>query len=275
MSNTPVSGSERIIDQILAEAGLEDADDLRPVLLELRSLGTEQPEPSSEVLALMAGGRNAGPTSAAASSPAPPSAAPSSAARPSADLNADKNGAGTHDAGSTVVVDLAARRRNKRRLPLTALGVAAALAVGGGAAAAADQGVRDTLHQAFSSIAATFGAGHQGSPKNQTVPAPGETDGDFQGTQPSPAVSAPTTSSPAGSPDGLAHPGQDVRSPAPGAGPGRSSGNPWLKRTPPAIPDVPGAPAVPAPALTPPAVGLPSVPGLPTPERADGATPQP
>ena len=256
MSYTPVSGSERIIDQVLAEAGLEDADDLRPVLLELHSLGAEQPGPSAEILALMEGTRNA-----------------------DSGLHAGTPDLGTPDAGSAVVVDLAARRRNKRWLPLTIFGVAAALAAGGGAAAAADQGVRDTLHSAFSSIAATFGSeSHKQDPKNQTVPGSAETGGGIHGTLPSPTGPAPTPSGTQGSPANGAHPGQDAGSHAtadPGIGSGKSSENSWLNRTPPSIQDVPGAPAVPAPGLTPPDLGLPSLPAVPTPQRSDGATPQP
>lgn len=257
MSYTPVSGSERIIDQVLAEAGLEDADDLRPVLLELRSLGTDEPEPNAEVLALMARATAAGASLNGAGIPE----------------------AGTPDAEGAVVVDLASRRRNKRRLPLTVLGVAAALAVGGGAAAAADQGVRDTLHSAFSSLAATFGnESHKQGPKNPTAPEPAETGGKLQGTPPSSAGSSPTSSGANGSPASGSRPGQDGRSQAPAdpaAGSGRSSGNPWLNRTPPAVRDVPGAPGTPAQGLTPQDLNLPSLPAVPGPERTDGAAPQP
>lgn len=252
MSYTPVSGSDRLIDQVLAEAGLEEADDLRPVLHELRSLGTEQPEPSAEILALMEGTTPAG-----------------------SGLHAGTPGFGSADGGGADVVDLAARRRNKRRLPLTVLGVAAALAVGGGAAAAADQGVRDTLHSAFTSIASTFGSGnHKQGHKNPTVPEPTETGGDFQGTSPSPAGTAPATSGTNGRPGDGTHPRQDGgQAPGdPGTAPGRSSENPWPNGTTPAIPNVPAAPSIPAPALTP---SLPSLPALPPSERTDGATPQP
>jgi hypothetical protein len=257
MSYTPVSGSERIIDQVLAEAGLEEADDLRPVLLELRSLGAEQPAPSAEVLALMAGASNAGAT-----------------------LNsAEVSEAGTPDGGGADVVDLAARRRNKRRLPLTVLGVAAALAVGGGAAAAADQGVRDTLHSAFTSIAATFGSeGHKQGPRTPAVPGPAETGGELGGTTPSSGEASPTPSGADRSPADGSRPGQDGRSQAPadpGAGSGRPSGNPWLNRTPPAVRDVPGAPGVPAPGLTPQDLDLPSLPAVPGPEHTDAAPSQP
>lgn len=257
MSYTPVSGSERIIDQVLAEAGLDEADDLRPVLLELRSLGTEQPEPSAEVLALMAGASKAG-----------------------ASLNdAEVPDAGTPDGGGADVVDLAARRRNKRRLPLTVLGVAAALAVGGGAAAAADQGVRDTLHSAFTSIAATFGSeNHRQGPRTPTVPGPAETGGELQRTPPSSSGSSQDPSGADRSPTHGARPGQDGRSQAPadpGAASGRPSGNAWLNRTPPAVRDVPGAPGVPAPGLTPHDLDLPSLPAVPGPEHTDAAPPQP
>ncbi|MGX9899551.1 hypothetical protein ACW0JT_05990 [Arthrobacter sp. SA17] len=264
MSYTPESGSDRVIDQVLAEAGLEEADDLRPVLLELRSLGTEQPHPNAEILALMEGTRNAG--------------SGLNAGTPDAVIHDAETDAGAPDAGSDIVVDLAARRRKKRRLPLTIFGVAAALAAGGGAAAAADQGVRDSLHSAFTSIAATFGSeSHKQGPKIPAVPGSAETGGELQGTPPSPTGSSPASpgTNGSGATDG-SNPGQDGRSQAPvDPKSSRSSQNPWPHATTPAIPNVPAAPGIPAPGLTPQDLDLPTLPAVPTPQRSDGATPQP
>lgn len=270
MSNTPVSRSERIIDQVLAEAGLEDADDLRPVLLELRALTGDQPQPSPEVLALMSGasGAVAGHTHTGHTVTTHTPTVTGHAAT-------DHAAAGGADAGDadTTVVDLAARRRNKRRLPLTALGVAVALAAGGGAAAAADQGVRDTLHEAFSSIAATFGGG-QGQP-DQGVTTSGQQEGTFQGTSPAPAPSTPSTTPDSGSSadgqrqDNQATPGAEDT----GSG---SSGSQWLNKNTPSIPGTgAGTPTeLPVPEVTAP-VPLPSVPNLPSSQRGDAPASQP
>ncbi|MFC9420028.1 hypothetical protein, partial [Bacillus mobilis] len=47
---------ERCVDALLAESGIPDDAELRAVLLELRSVrGTEVPQPSAEVAALMGG----------------------------------------------------------------------------------------------------------------------------------------------------------------------------------------------------------------------------
>jgi hypothetical protein len=268
MSNTPVSRSERIIDQVLAEAGLEDADDLRPVLLELRALTGDQPKPSPEVLALMSGASGAvvGHTQTGHTVTTHTPTVTGHAAT-------DDAAAGDADAGDadTTVVDLAARRRNKRRLPLTALGVAVALAAGGGAAAAADQGVRDTLHEAFSSIAATFG-GSQGQP-DQDVTTSGQSEGTFQGTPPAPAHPTPSTTPDSGSPaDGQRQDNQAT----PGAEDTGRSGSQWLNKNTPSIPGTgAGTPTeLPVPEVTAP-VPLPSMPNLPSSQRGDAPEPQP
>jgi len=128
MSDTSSSPDQRIIDELLADSGMDDAGDLRPVLLELRALAGDSPRPSAAVEALMAAPATLAivplplpvPAEAAASMPAAGQAEP-------------------------VVDELSARRRRKSRLPLTALSVAAALAAGGAAAAASDENIRHTL----------------------------------------------------------------------------------------------------------------------------------
>ncbi|HEY8911972.1 hypothetical protein [Lacisediminihabitans sp.] len=48
---------DRVVDDLLAEAGIDDAADVRPLLIELRSLGAgSPPEPSAELAALMTPG---------------------------------------------------------------------------------------------------------------------------------------------------------------------------------------------------------------------------
>lgn len=269
MSNTPVSRSERIIDQVLAEAGLEDADELRPVLLELRAIMGDQPQPSPQILALMSGDRSAvagrtvgAPARHMASVPASRAASASNAA------SAGNAGAGDPD---STVVDLAARRRNKHRLPLTALGVAVALAAGAGAAAATDQGVRQTLNNAFSSIAATFGDGQGRQRTDQDVPASGHPDGKSQGTVPAPAHTQPSTP-PSNSASADGQTGQDKQSHAPGqsvAGSGQASRNPLLGKNTPSVPGTghQGPGGLPVPEVTAPEQPVPSVPAVPAPQR--------
>jgi len=54
MNTAPDHGDARIIDRLLRESNTEESDLLRPVLLELRALGTgEPPVPSPEVAALL------------------------------------------------------------------------------------------------------------------------------------------------------------------------------------------------------------------------------
>jgi hypothetical protein len=57
MNTAPDHGDARIIDRLLRESNTEESDLLRPVLLELRALGTgEPPVPSPEVAALLVPG---------------------------------------------------------------------------------------------------------------------------------------------------------------------------------------------------------------------------
>lgn len=108
------------VDQLLLEADLDGDTQLRPVLLELQALASEAPEPSAQLLALMAGA-NAGPG-------ADPEVAEDAIAAAPAD-------------------ELAARRRAKRRVTLTALSVAVSLSAGGAVAAASDRSIRESFTQ--------------------------------------------------------------------------------------------------------------------------------
>lgn len=152
MSDTTSSRNQRIIDELLADAGMEDAGDLRPVLLELRALAADSPRPSAEVEALMA-------------SPAPLAAVP----------------AVEHVAEPQPGDELAARRRRNRRLPLAAFSVAAALAAGGAAAAASDENFR----HAVTAVVGTLTSGTAG--KTAVHPSP-----ETGGTVPGPPAPAPT-----------------------------------------------------------------------------------
>jgi hypothetical protein len=216
MSDTSSSRNQRIIDELLAEAGLENAGDLRPVLLELRALAGERPQPSAAVQALMA---------PAASGHLPAAVVGRGDAADSGNLDdgdsddggVDARGAAPAGAAPAVVDELAARRRTKRRLPLTALSVAVALAAGGAAAAASDEDVRRTLgnvHHAVTILVGTITSG----PGGHTAEQPGTGQG---GAAPGSPLTTPATSVPA--PEGS--------DPASGRQPGQSG------------PPVPPAPA--------------------------------
>ncbi|MGC0236180.1 hypothetical protein [Arthrobacter sp. SD76] len=134
MSDTAGSRSDAVVDQLLLEAELDDDGQLRPALLQLRALGDVTPEPSADVAALLQRAQ-------AVQAAAPCNAAPCDAV-PSAAVPAP-------------VDELAARRRAKRRVALTALSVAVSLSAGGAVAAASDRGFRDSfnnLHRTVTSF---------------------------------------------------------------------------------------------------------------------------
>lgn len=277
MSDTSASRNKQIVDELLAEAGLEGAGDLRPVLLELRGLAGGRPHPSAQVEALMASTvRGYIP----ANSPAPASADASCAAVAAAPAH-DSPGSAVHEpaldgpavhepavdqpSGDQPFVDepvdeLAARRRSKRRLPLTAFSVAVALAAGGAAAAASDEGVRHTLgnvHHAVTFFVGTLTTGTGGHSADQpatgpggtpdapsptptaSVPAPaggGAASGGQQGEGPTPVPAAPSSGAP-GTP-GITLPRQPVPGdlgtvPGTGKGPdGKPLPSPWVSPIP-------------------------------------------
>lgn len=130
MSDTAGTRSEGFVDQLLADAGMDDDSQLRPALLQLRALGDGVPEPSPAVAALL---QRAG-TAVAADSP--------ENAAPAADNAAPAMGT---DQLPAPLDELAARRRAKRRAALTALALGVSLTAGGAVAAASDQGIRDSF----------------------------------------------------------------------------------------------------------------------------------
>lgn len=115
MSEKSASCGEQGIDRLLAEAGLDEAYEIRTELLELRALASKRPQPSAEVQALMA--------------PALMTAA----------------GGAAGPVATAPVDELAARRRNKGRMTFAAVAVAASLAAGATAAAASDGGIQGTI----------------------------------------------------------------------------------------------------------------------------------
>lgn len=152
------------VDQLLLEADLDGDTQLRPVLLELQALAFDAPAPSAELLALMAGAY-AGPG-------ADPEVAEDALAAAPAD-------------------ELAARRRAKRRVTLTALSVAVSLSAGGAVAAASDQSIRESFTQ-LNEVVTSFITGSGGAPADHQAEQPAAP---LPGT---PAGTAPAGTAPAG-----------------------------------------------------------------------------
>lgn len=151
---------EHIVDQFLLEAGI-DAAELKPALLDLRSLAlAEPPAPSPELAALM----TAGSTKPAFARPA--------------------------------TVSLEARRRLKRRLAISALIVAGSMSVGTAAVAAVDPGFRQQATETIATVIETVTHGRPGRSAPDNNPglsnAPGQNkDRPTPGNRPTPG-SQPT-----------------------------------------------------------------------------------
>jgi len=241
MSDTAGSRRDGSVDQLLLEADLDGDTQLRPVLLELRALGSVAPEPTAELLALMAG---ANATRAAVEPPTGP---------------AD---------------ELAARRRAKRRATLTALSVAVSLSAGGAVAAASDQTFRESfsqLNQAVTSFITTSGGATADDPAEQpATPLPAAPSGMASaGASPAgdpasiPAGPAAATQPTAGQPsDGPAAEGPATRQPT---SPGKPGEVPASKTLPGVVPGriddgLGGSPEVPVPSQVPLPATLPAVP---------------
>jgi hypothetical protein len=165
MSEKSASFGEQGIDRLLAEAGLDEAYEIRTELLELRALASNRPQPSAAVQALMA--------------PARVAIAPVESVAPVAAVTAVEAASRT---AAAPVDELAARRRKKGRLTFAAVAVAASLAAGATAAAASDGGITGTIEH--------FGA-VVGSVVSQLTPGSGANAPRQQGTRPEP-VPMPT-----------------------------------------------------------------------------------
>ncbi|UKA58580.1 hypothetical protein [Arthrobacter sp. FW306-2-2C-D06B] len=181
MSEKSASCGEQGVDRLLAEAGLDEAYEIRTELLELRALASTRPQPSAAVQALMVSARVAtAPVEAveAAEAVAPFEAASAAAAAP--------------------IDELAARRRKKARLTFAAVAVAASLAAGATAAAASEGGIPGTIEHLGAVV---------GSVVSQLTPGSGGNAPQQQGTHPelvpmptqgtgNPASPSPESSSP-------------------------------------------------------------------------------
>lgn len=240
MSDTAGSRRDGSVDQLLLEADLDGDTQLRPVLLELRALGAVAPEPTAELLALMAGANGT--------------------------LAAVEASAGPAD-------ELAARRRAKRRATLTALSVAVSLSAGGAVAAASDQGIRESLGQ-LNRVATSFITGSGGAPADDqaeqpatplpaapagTAPAGAPTVGDPTSIPADPAAATQPTAGPPS--DGPAE-GPATRQPT---SPGKPGEVPASETLPGVVPGhiadgLGGSPEVPVPSQVPLPATLPAVP---------------
>ena len=182
MSEKSASFGEQGIDRLLADAGLDEAYEIRAELLELRALASTRPQPSAAVQALMA--------------PARVAIAPVEAVT-----------------AVTAVDELAARRRKKGRLTFAAVAVAASLAAGATAAAASDGGIPGTIEHLGAVV---------GSVVSQLAPGSGGTAPQQQGTRPEPVpMPTRETSVPASpSPESSSPEAKNNAHPAPHATPG-------------------------------------------------------
>jgi hypothetical protein len=233
------------VDQLLLEADLDGDTQLRPVLFELQALASDAPEPSAELLALMAGA-NTG-------LGAEPEAAEDAIAAAPAD-------------------ELAARRRAKRRVTLTALSVAVSLSAGGAVAAASDQSIRESfaqLNQAVTSfITGSGGAPARHQADQPAAPVPESPAGTAPaGTAPGGPTSIPADPAAATQPtappsDGPVAPETAVSQPT---SPGKPGEVPASETLPGAVPEhiadgLGGSPEVPVPPQVPLPATLPAVP---------------
>lgn len=244
MSDTAGSRNGGTVDQLLLESELDDDGGLRPVLLELRALAGDQPEPSAAVAALM---------SPALMSPAPLSPAPrqQGAAGPASQPAPAAAGA--------VTDELAARRRAKRRITLTSLSVAVSLAAGGAVAVASDQGIRDSIGQLNHAVTSFVSTGN-GAPANTPAETPVPVPDAPEGSGSVPAPTAPVLPEPTATTTvpGTTQQPQDLPAPAFPAVP--------LPELP--VPDhvAPGIPGIPATGEGhPPVPPLPATPPVPVP----------
>ncbi|MEV7607662.1 hypothetical protein AB0N65_19695 [Paenarthrobacter sp. NPDC089322] len=191
--------AEQAVDRLLADAGFEEAGDVRTELLELRALAGTAPAPSAAVRALMAGDTGAAiriTTADGGSS----SGAPTAVLTP---VGGQAEGATAGAASRGSMDELAVRRGRKRRAGIAGLAVVVSLAGGATAAAATEGAIFQHLGAAIGSVVAPFSPG-SGSPAQDRPAMPSEepagngSAGQDVPAQPAPAPGAtgPATVSP-------------------------------------------------------------------------------
>ncbi|WP_433875941.1 hypothetical protein [Sinomonas atrocyanea] len=244
-----------IVDQLLADLDADEADDLRPLLDELRAVAHEGPVPPNRALAalLVDEGDVAGmPTAALPTAPVSAVTSPAAAALlgHTADETAD-------------VIDLSRqreRRAARRRRPLAAAVIIAAAALGTAAVGVADSSLRGGLGGGVETIIGTVTGQQNGSPAPART-APAAPAAGTPAVPPSPEVQLTTpAATSAARPTATASPTQTTTAP--------SAIQPNLAPSVPAVPLPPGVepsalPSAPADSL------LPKVPSLPLPTSPD------
>ncbi|MEW1823323.1 hypothetical protein AB0323_21380 [Arthrobacter sp. NPDC080031] len=237
MSEKSASFGEQGIDRLLAEAGLDEAYEIRTELLELRALASSRPQPSAAVQALMA--------------PARVATAPVEAIAPVEAVAAVETVEAASGAAAAPVDELAARRRKKGRLTFAAVAVAASLAAGATAAAASDGGIPGTIEHlgaVVGSVVSQLSAGSGGkAPQQQgTRPEPGPmpTKGTSIPASPTPESSSPDAQNSSTHPSPHPTPGTT----APGSEPDPRNGLHDITKGRPGGVTIP-TPAVPTPTL--------------------------
>lgn len=250
MRDTTGPRGDASVDQLLLGVGLDGDAELRPVLLELRALGSVAPQPSAEVLALMAGTSGAITSGAITGHDPAAGRAAATAAVPAVEPLA------------APVDEVAARRRAKRRVAFTALSVALSLSAGGAVAAASDQDIRRSFTRVNEAIT-SFITGSLGTPANDQAEKPAE---------PSPATPAgmvPASAAPTGPASIPADPaaGTQTTTVPPSGGPAAES-SPTRQRTSPVKPgEVPASGTVPGAVPGHTAEGLGGPPDVPVPSQ--------
>ena len=169
---------EQVVDQLLFEAGWDEAPELKGALLDLRCFADgPQVVPSARLAALMAAApAHLEPVSLKAVNPDP-----------------DNPEAASPELASPEPISLdAVRRRKHRRATLTVLVVAASMGAGTAAVAATDPGFRETAQQTITTVVEAVTHGHSGRP----APAPARNPGSTQPPARVPELPAPAQNAP-------------------------------------------------------------------------------
>lgn len=254
--------SEAAVDRLLADSGFGHADELRDDLLELRSLAATAPLPSDAVRALMVSGAATGRITTA-EGPAAMKAAPT-AVLTAVDAGSGGQPATEAPAPQVPVRDELASRRRKRRAAIAGLAVAVSLAGGATAAAAQEGGIPGTfqhLGETIGAVVSQFTPGPAPAPQPERPAGPAE-ELPSNGVQPAPtAPNSKDSADQGGAGTGPSTGGEHSNS---GKAPAGS-----VAPTPEAPGKVGNVP-LPAPPITPPALGTPDLPPVVEPSTIPG-----
>ncbi|MFK0003707.1 hypothetical protein [Paenarthrobacter sp. NPDC090522] len=255
--HNPRRQAESAVDRLLDDSGFPHGSDVRDELLELRSLADTAPLPSDAVRALMVGDAPTAKltTAEGASAVQELPTAVLTTVGSTLGLHADETPAGakaptTAQAPTTAlpVKDELAARRRKRRAAIAGLAVAAALGGGATAAAAQEGGIPATIQHLGSAV---------GSMVSQFTPAPAPVQKHpavppTSGVQPAPAAPQSTEG---------AVPTEEGKPGKSGSVPSQTGKVPAAEVSqPPKDQGNAGKVPLPAPPVTPPSLGEPSLP---------------